>query len=150
MSETIGQSKRLLGVEVSSTKLHSVCLEIGTNVGNYDSQELNKDAEVLPQLIEFIKEQQTKFGQFAKIGVRDSKSFEQGFPLRWQFDFETRDMGRSDVNHAIFISRTSRTLRSKDFEFSNFVPARKSAEIASQSFGSISSNFCELSLGAGI
>ena len=69
MNKTIGQSKRLLGVEVSSTKLHSVCLETATNVINYDSRELNKDAEVLPQLIEFIKEQQTKFGDFTKIGI---------------------------------------------------------------------------------
>ena len=69
MSETIGQMKRLLGVEVSSTKLHAVCLDTSTNTGDYDSQEFNKEVDVLPQLFEFIKEQQSKFRQFNKVGI---------------------------------------------------------------------------------
>ncbi len=69
MIETAGQTKKLLGVEVSSTKLHAVCLDKQTNSGDYDSQELNQESEILPQLIEFIKEQQNKFGNFAKIGI---------------------------------------------------------------------------------
>jgi glucokinase len=69
MIETVGQTKKLLGVEVSSTKLHAVCLDKQTNSGDYDSRELNPESEVLPQLIEFIKEQQIKFGEFTKIGV---------------------------------------------------------------------------------
>jgi glucokinase len=69
MSESVEQTNKLLGVEVSSAKLHAVCLDKQTNTGDYDSQELNREAEVLPQLIEFIKEQQTKFGNFSKIGV---------------------------------------------------------------------------------
>jgi glucokinase len=69
MIETVGQTKKLLGVEVSSTKLHAVCLDKQTNSGDYDSQELNPESEVLPQLIEFIKEQQNKFGEFTKIGI---------------------------------------------------------------------------------
>jgi glucokinase len=69
MIETVGQTKKLLGIEVSSSKLHAVCLDKQTNSGDYDSQELNKESEVLPQLIEFIKEQQNKFGKFTKIGI---------------------------------------------------------------------------------
>jgi glucokinase len=69
MIETVGQTKKLLGVEVSSTKLHAVCLDKQTNSGDYDSQELNPESEVLPQLIEFIKEQQSKFGDLTKIGI---------------------------------------------------------------------------------
>jgi glucokinase len=69
MIETTGQTIKLLGVEVSSTKLHAVCLDKQTNSGDYDSQELNQESEVLPQLIEFIKEQQNKFGEFTKIGI---------------------------------------------------------------------------------
>jgi predicted NBD/HSP70 family sugar kinase len=69
MSETIGQTKKLLGVEVSGTKLHAVCLDKQTNSGDYDSQVLDQDQEVLPQLIEFIKKQQKKFGDFTKIGI---------------------------------------------------------------------------------
>jgi glucokinase len=69
MIETVGQTKKLLGVEVSSTKLHAVCLDKLTNSGDYDSRELNPESEVLPQLIEFIKEQQIKFGEFTKIGI---------------------------------------------------------------------------------
>ncbi len=69
MIETAGQTKKLLGVEVSSTKLHAVCLDKQTNSGDYDSQELNQESEILSQLIEFIKEQQNKFGEFTKIGI---------------------------------------------------------------------------------
>jgi glucokinase len=69
MSESVEQTNKLLGVEVSSTKLHAVCLDKQTNTGDYDSQELNREAEVLPQLIEFIKEQQTKFGNLSKVGI---------------------------------------------------------------------------------
>jgi glucokinase len=69
MSETAEQSKKMLGIEVSSTTLHAVCLDKQTNSGEYDSKDLNREAEVLPQLIEFIKEQQAKFVGLTKIGI---------------------------------------------------------------------------------
>jgi glucokinase len=69
MSESVEQTNKLLGVEVSSTKLHAVCLDKQTNTGDYDSKELDRNTEVLPQLIEFIKEQQAKFGKLSKVGI---------------------------------------------------------------------------------
>lgn len=69
MIETAGQTKKLLGVEVSSTKLHAVCLDTQTNSGDYDSRELDQETEILPQLIEFIKQQQKNYGSFTKIGI---------------------------------------------------------------------------------
>jgi glucokinase len=69
MSESVEQTTKLLGVEVSNTKLHAVCLDKQTGTGDYDSKELDREAEVLPQLIEFIKEQQAKFGNLIKVGI---------------------------------------------------------------------------------
>jgi glucokinase len=76
MSESVEQTNKLLGVEVSSTKMHAVCLDKLTNSGDYDSKDLDRDVEVLPQLIEFIKEQQAKFGNRVVLSMRNPEHVE--------------------------------------------------------------------------
>jgi glucokinase len=69
MTGTINQAEKLVGVEVSGTSLKAVCLGAGVEITNSHQAPIIKGEEIAPQLVEFIKELNSKFGEFDKIGV---------------------------------------------------------------------------------
>lgn len=70
MSENNFPHKKLVGVEVSGTLLKAVCLEADGG-GLLDSAKhyLRREPEIFTQLISFLNELQTQFGEFEKIGL---------------------------------------------------------------------------------
>jgi glucokinase len=69
MTEAINQSEKLIGVEVCGTRLKAVCLGAGGNIADTHQGMMNVSEEIAPQLINFIKELNAKFGDFEKLGI---------------------------------------------------------------------------------
>jgi len=69
MTEAINQAEKLVGIEVSGTTLRAVCLGAGAQITDSYQTPINKAEEIAPQLVDFIKELNTKFGEFEKLGV---------------------------------------------------------------------------------
>ena len=69
MSETVNNTDKSVGVEVTTSAFKSVCLDGGGNVVNAFSAPLVRGDDTAPQLIEFIKELLVKYGDFDRLGV---------------------------------------------------------------------------------
>lgn len=63
------QTGNFVGVEVSNSELNAVCLNSAEKVTNEHKGELNPNDDTAPQLVEFINNLQTKFGDFRQIGI---------------------------------------------------------------------------------
>lgn len=69
MTEAINQTEKLIGVEVCGTRLKAVCLGAGGNIVNTHQATMNVSDDIAPQLVNFIKELNAKFGEFEKLGI---------------------------------------------------------------------------------
>jgi glucokinase len=69
MSELNQQDEKLVGVEVSTSAFKAVCVDKNGNLLHSHKTLLNRETEVSSQLINFINEIKTEFGNFSKIGV---------------------------------------------------------------------------------
>lgn len=69
MTEAINQAEKLVGVEVGGMRLKAACLDGEGNIVNTHQAPLNAGDDIAPQLVDFIKELISKFGDFEKMGV---------------------------------------------------------------------------------
>lgn len=69
MSENNLPSEKLVGVEVSGTSLKAVCLDKSGALLDSVKHYLNPESEISAQLVAFLNELQTQFGEFKKAGV---------------------------------------------------------------------------------
>lgn len=69
MTEAINQAEKLIGVEVCGTRLKAVCLGAGGDIVNTHQASMNVSDDIAPQLVNFIKELDAKFGEFEKLGI---------------------------------------------------------------------------------
>jgi len=69
INDTNPQSEKLVGIEVSASTLRAVCLDKDGKLIDSAKISLNSEQEVSDQLIDFINELKSRFGEFGKIGV---------------------------------------------------------------------------------
>jgi len=69
MSETNEQAEKLVGVEVSNTRLTAVRLDENGALRDSHKISLSSDTEVFSQVINFITELKNRFAGFTKIGI---------------------------------------------------------------------------------
>lgn len=69
MSETNNLTEKIVGVEISKLWLKAVCLDAGGKVTDAYRNPVSDDQTLFLQLIQFIKEAKTRFGDFEKIGI---------------------------------------------------------------------------------
>lgn len=69
MSEVNQQAGKLVGVEVSAAIIKAVCLDGTGKVTNFHELLLNSKSVISTQLIDFVNDLKTQFGDFGKIGV---------------------------------------------------------------------------------
>ncbi len=69
MTEAINQTEKLIGVEVCGTRLKAVCLGAGGNITDTHQASMDVSDDIAPQLVNFIKELNAKFGEFEKLGI---------------------------------------------------------------------------------
>ena len=96
MDQTTLQNEKIVGVEVSNSVLNAVSIDERGNILASLSTDLEKDADIAPQLIEFINLLQRKFGDFDRVGItvpglvnRETKrvTFSSQNPERENVDF---------------------------------------------------------------
>lgn len=63
------QSEKLVGVEASDSMFTAVCIDSARNTVDSRNYSIDRGSEILPQLIEFIKELKMAFGVFSKLGI---------------------------------------------------------------------------------
>lgn len=69
MSETPGQVEKIVGIEAGSAAFKAVCLDPqGTLIASHKAT-VDKDGEIFPQLINFIKDFKGVFGDFDRVGI---------------------------------------------------------------------------------
>ncbi len=59
----------MIGIEVSNSVIKSVCIDRDGNLLDAQTASLKNDAEVAPQLVNFINNLQSKLGNVEKIGI---------------------------------------------------------------------------------
>ncbi len=69
MSESSLNSEKLVGVEISKSALQSVSVDKSGNLIDFASIATDAELEFYPQLVSFINQLKTKFGNFEKIGI---------------------------------------------------------------------------------
>ncbi len=69
MSETNNLTGKIVGVEISKLWLKAVCLDAGGQLTDAYRNPVSGDLTLFSQLIQFIKEAKTRFGDFEKIGI---------------------------------------------------------------------------------
>lgn len=62
-------TEKLVGVEISTKYLRAVCLNSTDQMTDSDESPLNREGDVIAQIIEFINQLKDKFGNFKKAGV---------------------------------------------------------------------------------
>lgn len=96
MSEINQQAGKLIGVEVSTSMLKAVCLDGTGQVTDLREALLNSESTISAQLIDFVNNLKTQFGDFGKIGVavpgllnRTTKrvTFSANIPEQSEIDF---------------------------------------------------------------
>ncbi len=89
MSEAVDNAEKLVGVEVTTSTLRAVCLGADRTVAATHSTTLIRGNDVLPQIVSFINELRSRFGDFERIGAtfpglirRDSRriAYSSDFP----------------------------------------------------------------------
>lgn len=69
MQENSEPTKKLIGIEVTNTKIKAVCLGENGSVIDTHKTTFDSEEEISSQLINAIKELKQKFGDFEKIGI---------------------------------------------------------------------------------
>lgn len=69
MSESPTNTANLIGVEVSAAGFTSVCIEPAGSVIASSSTVIDRSAELVPQLAEYINSLKPNFGEISKIGI---------------------------------------------------------------------------------
>ncbi|MEO6588087.1 MAG: ROK family protein [Pyrinomonadaceae bacterium] len=69
MDQKALQSEKLIGVEVSNSRLNAVSISEKDGILDNSSASLIKDEDLAPQLVKFISSLQIKFGDFDSIGI---------------------------------------------------------------------------------
>lgn len=69
MSESGLNSEKLVGVEISKSALKAVSLDKNGDLVDFASLTTDAEQEFYPQLVSFINQLKTKFGNFEKIGI---------------------------------------------------------------------------------
>lgn len=69
MSETNNPAEKIVGVEISKLWLKAVCLDADGKLTDVYRNPVSGDQTLFSQLIQFIKETKTRFGDFEKIGI---------------------------------------------------------------------------------
>ena len=95
MSDAVVQTEKAVGVEVTTSAFKSVCLDAGGNLINSYSAPMVRGDDTAPQMVSFIRELLTKYGDFERIGItipglisRDSRrvAFSASFPEHQDVD----------------------------------------------------------------
>ncbi len=69
MSESNNQNGKLIGVEVSDSSFKAVCLDKNKNLADTFQISTNNGQKTVPQLIGFINQAKSRFGNFEKLGI---------------------------------------------------------------------------------
>ena len=69
MNETAQQSGKIVGIEVTNLAMKAVCLDSSDNIIGSLQSALDREQDTAPQLIDFIKELEIKFGDFNRLGI---------------------------------------------------------------------------------
>ncbi len=69
MSEANNQAEKMVGVEVSKLWLKAICLDASGKLIDAYRNPISGDQTLFSQLVQFIKETKSRFGDFDKIGV---------------------------------------------------------------------------------
>ncbi|MCA1622362.1 MAG: ROK family protein [Acidobacteria bacterium] len=69
MSESNNQNGKLIGVEVSDSSFKAVCLDKNKNLADAFKISINDAQKTIPQLINFINQAKSRFGDFEKLGI---------------------------------------------------------------------------------
>ncbi len=69
MSESNNQNGKLVGVEVSDSSFKAVCLDKNKNLADTFQISTNNGQKTVPQLIGFINQAKSRFGNFEKLGI---------------------------------------------------------------------------------
>ena len=69
MSESSQNNEKLIGVEISKSALKAVSVDKNGNLIDFVSIGTDAEQEFYPQLVSFINQLKTKFGNFEKIGI---------------------------------------------------------------------------------
>ena len=95
MSEAVIQTEKVVGVEVTTSAFKSVCLDSRGNVINTFDAPMIRGDDTAPQLVAFIKELLSKYGDFDRLGIaipglvnRDTRrvAFSTSFPEHQEID----------------------------------------------------------------
>ena len=69
MNETAQQSEKIVGIEITNLTMKAVCLDSSGNIIASLQAALDREQDTAPQLIDFVKDLQLKFGDFDRLGV---------------------------------------------------------------------------------
>lgn len=69
MSESNLKTEKLVGVEVSKSAFKAVCFDQGGNIADSLRYKIDKSNSTFPQLVNFLNEAKTRFGNVERIGV---------------------------------------------------------------------------------
>ena len=69
MSEAVLNTEKAVGVEVTTSAFKSVCLDAGGNVIDSYSAVMIRGEDTAPQLVSFIRELLTRYGDFDRLGI---------------------------------------------------------------------------------
>jgi len=69
MSESNLNTEKLVGVEVSKSAFKAVCFDQGGNITDSLRYKIDKSSSTFPQLVNFLNEAKSRFGNVERIGV---------------------------------------------------------------------------------
>lgn len=69
MNETAQQSEKIVGIEVTNLSMKAVSLDSSGNISASLQAALDREQETAPQLVDFIRDLQLKFGDFDRLGI---------------------------------------------------------------------------------
>src|SRR5687768_14007822 len=69
MNEVTQQTEKIVGIEVSNLAMKAVCLDSDGNIIASLQAALDREKETAPQLVDFVKDLERKFGDFKRLGI---------------------------------------------------------------------------------
>ena len=69
MDSSGAQSEKVVGIEISNMAMKAVCLQAGNFRGETYQAALDRQKETAPQLVNFINNLRTKYGEFDLLGI---------------------------------------------------------------------------------
>ena len=69
MDEAASKTEKIVGIEVSNLAMKAVCLDSDGNIIASLQATLDREKETAPQLVDFVKDLERKFGDFNRLGI---------------------------------------------------------------------------------